>query len=69
VQLVPSLPDFLVGLQKAIHGPDGAKIPALIQKGRVDLLRELIHEFLRVKDAQNLLTFQGGQSATGARPS
>ena len=56
-QLVAALFDFLVRLQEAIHGPDGAKVLAFVQKGRVDLLGGLIHELLRVEHIQDLLTF------------
>jgi len=67
-QLIPSLPDFLVRFQKAIHGPDGAKILALVQKGRVDLLRGLILELLRVEDIQDLLTFLRDEGASRRGP-
>jgi hypothetical protein len=58
-QLVPALFDLLVLIQDAIHGAQGTKILAFIQKGRVDLRWSLIHKTLRVEDIQDLLTFLG----------
>jgi hypothetical protein len=55
-QLVPALFDFLLTVQEAIHGPDGTKVLAFIQKGRVDLLGSLIDKTLRVEDLQDPLT-------------
>jgi hypothetical protein len=66
-QLIPALPDLLVSVQEAVHGPDGTKA-GLGPKGRVDLLRGFIYELLRIKDIQDLLTFLRGQGMAGARP-
>jgi hypothetical protein len=56
-QLVAPLFDFLVFLQEAIHGPEGAQVLSLVQKGRLDLPGGFIPELLRVENIYNLLTF------------
>jgi hypothetical protein len=56
-ELVAALSHLFLAVQEAIHGPDGAKVLTLVQKGRVDLLGRFIPEPLRVEDIQDLLTF------------
>jgi hypothetical protein len=43
-ELVPSLPDLIVGRQEAVHRPLGAEVLPLVEQGRIDFRGSQVNE-------------------------